>query len=231
MGIYVIIRVLFLGIRKAFMKLRKSEIIALLIILISIATAVYFYPRVPDRIPSHWNYKGEIDQHMTRFWGLFIMPIVLIAMYLLFIILPRIDPLKANILKFRKYFDGFIILILLFMLFIQYFIALSAQGINIKPHIFMPIALGILFFYIGILLQNAKRNWFIGIRNPWTMSSDAVWDKTHQLGGKLFKTVGVISILSILLGKYAFAFVIIPIIISLIYVTIYSYRIYKKETG
>jgi uncharacterized membrane protein len=209
------------------MNLRKSEVLALVIILLSLAIAIYFYPKMPDKIPSHWNYQGEVDGYITKFWGLFLMPIVLFMMLLLFIIIPKLDPLKSNIEKFRKYFDGFIILLFLFIIFLQIFIILWSKGTKLKPYIVFPVGLGILFFYVGILLQNAKRNWFIGIRTPWTMSDENVWDRTHKVGGFLFKIMGVISVIGTFFGKYAFLFIIIPVILLPIFLIVFSYFSYK----
>jgi uncharacterized membrane protein len=90
-------------------------------------------------------------------------------------------------------------------------------------------AIGILFFYIGILVENAKRNWFIGIRTPWTLSSDKVWAKTHKLGGKLFKIAGVIAFLGILLQKYSIWLLLVPALIAGLYPVVYSYFEYQKE--
>ncbi len=95
---------------------------------------------------------------------------------------------------------------------------------------FLIPALGILFYYAGILVENAKRNWFIGIRTPWTLSSEKVWDKTHKIGGKLFKIAGIIALLGILFQKYALFFVLVPIISVAIYTIVYSYFEYQKET-
>ncbi|MCX7785183.1 MAG: DUF1648 domain-containing protein [candidate division WOR-3 bacterium] len=209
--------------------MRKSEIIVLLIFLLSLAISIYFYPKLPDKIPSHWNIQGEVDGYMSKFEGLFLMPIVLLVMFLLFIIIPKIDPLKSNIEKFRKYFDGFIILLFLFMLSLQIFIIFWSLGTKIRPQILFPIGLGVLFFYIGFLLENAQRNWFIGIRTPWTLSSDSVWDKTHKLGGKLFKIIGIIALIGIIFSKYAFWFVIVPVIITSLYLFIFSYIKYRAE--
>jgi len=79
------------------------------------------------------------------------------------------------------------------------------------------------------LIENAKRNWFIGIRTPWTLSSDKVWRKTHMMGGKLFKIVGVIALFGIILPKYAVFFVLIPVILVTGYLIFYSYFNYQKE--
>ena len=90
-------------------------------------------------------------------------------------------------------------------------------------------ALAILFYFTGILIENAKRNWFIGIRTPWTMSSDKVWDKTHKIGGKLFKIAGLLALIAVFFDSYAIFVIIVPVIIVSIYTVIYSYFEYQKE--
>ena len=94
----------------------------------------------------------------------------------------------------------------------------------------MPIALGLLFFYAGILCENAKRNWFVGIRTPWTLSNDRVWDRTHQIGGKLFKLAGVITFLGVFFQNYAVFFILAPVLVVTVYTVVYSYVEYQKET-
>jgi uncharacterized membrane protein len=89
--------------------------------------------------------------------------------------------------------------------------------------------IGLLFFYIGILLENAKRNWFIGIRTPWTLSSEKVWNKTHKLGSKMFKISGIIVLIGFLFQKYVTYFILIPTLFVAFYLVIYSYVEYRKE--
>ena len=90
-------------------------------------------------------------------------------------------------------------------------------------------ALGILFYYCGILVENAKRNWFIGIRTPWTLSSDKVWQKTHKVGGKLFKASAIIAFSGIIFPRYAIFLVIIPAILVGVSTIVYSYFEYQKQ--
>jgi uncharacterized membrane protein len=202
--------------------------IIILIMIIASAASIYFYPQMPDQMASHWNAKGEVDDYMSRFWGLAITPLILIAMALLFAAIPIIDPLKRNIKKFRKHFDTFIILIFLFMLAIHLMVIAANLGKPIRFNVLMPIALGILFFYIGNLCKHAKRNWFIGIRTPWTLSSEKVWDKTHKLGAILFKASGIIAIIGAFFGPYALWFVLIPVIATAIITILYSYLEFRK---
>ena len=90
-------------------------------------------------------------------------------------------------------------------------------------------AFGGLFYYCGILAKNAKRNWFIGIRTPWTLSNEKVWDKTHRVGGQLLKIAGIIALFGVFFPSYALLFIFAPVVLVAAYTITYSYIEYKKE--
>jgi len=213
------------------MIIRKSEIAIIGIIVLSFVIGICFYPQMPEKMASHWNAKGQVDGYMSKFWVLFLMPLVLAGLALLCFAIPKIDPLKANIERFRKYYDGFIILLFVFLVSVDLQDILWNLGIKISPNVILPIGLGLLFFYIGILCEHSKRNWFIGIRTPWTLSSEKVWDKTHKIGGKLFKIAGAITFVGVFFQNYVLFFVIIPVLVVAIYTIVYSYFEYQKEVS
>jgi uncharacterized membrane protein len=150
----------------------------------------------------------------------------------LFLAIPGIDPLKANIAQFRDVFDLFITLIVAFMLYLY---ALTLRW-NLGYTDFgmskaMLPAMGILFFFIGYMLRKAKRNFFIGIRTPWTLSSDRVWDETHRLGSVLFMVSGALAFLgSFFGGMIAFWFLFVPLTGSALITVVYSYLLYQRES-
>ena len=211
------------------MRVRKSETITLGLALLSFLIAVYYYPQMPARMASHWNARGEVDGYLSRFWGLFLIPITLVGLALLFMAIPRIDPLRENIEKFRRYYDGFVIFFMVFMMFVYLQVVMWNLGVKISPNAFLPIAVGVMFIGIGVLCENTKRNWFVGIRTPWTLSSERVWDKTHKLGGRLFKIAGVIAIVGIFFQRYVVFFILIPAFMVAVYTVVYSYFEYRKE--
>jgi len=213
------------------MNMKKIEIVISGLVLLLFVAGIYFYPQMPERMASHWNVKGEVDGYLSKFWGLFLMPLLSIGILLLYLIIPKVDPLKKNIEKFRKYFDGFIILLLLFFFYLYVLTIFWNLGLRFDMGQAIIPAVGILFYYCGILIENAKRNWFIGIRTPWTLSNERVWEKTHKIGGKLFKISGVITLIGILFQKYALFFILLPILSSTIYTVIYSYVEYQKVMG
>jgi len=209
--------------------MKKSEIIILAIVLTSFIIGIYFYHQMPEKMVCHWNMQGQADGYMTKFWGLFLIPLIILGNVLIFIAIPRMDPLKANIEKFRKYYDGFVVLFFVFMVSIELYEILWNIGVKISINIFLPISMGILLIYLGVLCKNVKRNWSIGIRTPWTLSSENVWDKTHKIGGKLFKVAGVVAFLGIFFQRYILFFILVPVILVAAYTIIYSYFEYQKE--
>lgn len=211
--------------------MKKVQIITLIIVLVSFMIGIYFYVQMPDQMASHWNAQGKVDGYMPKFWGLFLMPIISIGLLFLFSLILKIDPLKENIKKFRRHFDWFVMFIILFLFYVYVLTIFWNAGFRFDMGQFMIPALGMLFYYCGVLIENAKQNWFIGIRTPWTLSNEKVWDKTHHLGGKLFKIAGVLAFLGVLLPTYTILLVVAPIISVSLYLVIYSYFEYQKEVN
>jgi uncharacterized membrane protein len=209
--------------------MRKSQLIIILIILLSFTIGIYLYPQMPEMMASHWNAQGVVDGYMTKCSSLFFVPLISVFLFLLFVLIPKIDPLKENIKKFRKYYDGFVLLIILFFFYIYLLTIYWNLGYKFNMVVFLMPAFSVLFYYCGVLIENAQRNWFIGIRTPWTLSSDSVWDKTHKLGGKLFKVNGLLALLGLFFQEWAFLLVIVLAISNAIYLVLYSYFEYQKE--
>ncbi|HJS19679.1 MAG TPA: SdpI family protein [Anaerolineales bacterium] len=215
------------------MNTRMTMIVPLVMILGATLVGVALWDRLPDPMASHWNVNDQVDGYMSKFWGVFLMPLTTLGLFLLFLAIPNIDPLKANIAQFRAVFNLFITLFVGFMIYI-YFLTLlwnlGYTGFGMSEAM-LP-ALGVLFFFIGYLLRKAKRNYFIGIRTPWTLSSDKVWDETHRLGSVLFMISGILAFLgSFLGGMTAFWFIFVPLMVSTIFSLIYSYILYRREIG
>jgi len=206
------------------------KILTILAILFCFGISFYFYPQIPNEMVSHWGVDGQPDDYMSKNIGLFIAPVISLVLFLLFLFLPKIDPLRKNIEGFRKYYDMFIFLFILFLLYMQVLVIIWNLGYEFDMGRFLSIAFAVLFFYIGVLLCNSKRNWFLGIRTPWSLSSDIVWDKTNKMGGRLFKLAGIISLLGFFIPKYAFVLVLAPVILFSILTVVYSYFTFKKIT-
>jgi len=209
----------------------KTAIIisALLIIVISLA-GLLLWNNFPDQMASHWNEQDQVDGYMSKFWGVFMVPLLMAGLTLLFLAIPHIDPLKKNIADFRGVFNIFIVLFNVFMAFIHALtLAWNLGHTGFRMSIVMLPAMGLLFIFIGILIRKAKRNFFIGIRTPWTLSSDRVWDETHRLGSKLFIAAGVITFIGILFPDQAFILLMVSVIAASLISVLYSYLVWRRE--
>lgn len=188
--------------------------------------------RLPDQMASHWNINDEVDGYMSKFWGVFMLPLITLAMFALFVFVPAIDPLKANIALFREAFNLFIVLIVAFMLYIYGLsLAWNLGYSNFNMSRAMLPAIGLLFIFIGFMMRQARRNFFVGIRTPWTLSSDTVWNETHRVGAVLFMICGALAVIGGLFGGMtAFWLMFAPIIASTVFLLVYSYLLYQRET-
>jgi uncharacterized membrane protein len=213
------------------MTTKNTSIIALIMIALALLAGALLWDRLPDQMASHWNINDQVNGTMPKFWGVFLMPLITLGMLALFLVIPSIDPLKANIAQFRESFNLFIVLIIAFMLYIHGLtLAWSLGYQNFKMSAAMLPFMGVLFIAVGFMLRKAKRNFFIGIRTPWTLSSDSVWAKTHQLGSVLFIVSGALAIIGGFFGGLiAFWLMFIPLIGSSLFLVVYSYVLYRSE--
>jgi len=200
------------------------------IIVISFILAGYAYYNIDsDNVASHWNASGSVDGHMSKFFGLFLLPLTLLGLFLLYWVIPKIDPLKKNIAKFRKYYDGLIFLICLLLFYMFGLLIVYNLGYTFNMTNLVLPGLGLFFFVMGHFMKKIKRNWFMGIRTPWTISSDEVWEKTHVLGGKIFKIIGVMILLGLFIpGEVFFPIFLTSVLGMVVFLFVYSYWLYRK---
>ncbi len=211
----------------------KTEILPLLLILTAVISSFYFYARFPEQVPIHWNIAGQPDNWGGRATAAFLFPAIVIGMYLLFLLLPLIDPKKERYRQFRKVYHVFKTVLILFMVAIYFISSLNALGYNLSVELWVPILVGLLFIILGNYLAKIKPNWFMGIRTPWTLSSEEVWNKTHRLGGKIFILGGILmAIEGFLPVSYRlpiFFFTIGLIVVGTVGASYFFYRQEKKK--
>jgi uncharacterized membrane protein len=180
---------------------------------------------------SHWNAAGEVNGYMPKLFGLFLMPAIAACILALFIVLPSIDPLSKNIKikSFRNRFDVFIFLLMLFLFYINLLSIAFNLGIVFNLTQAIIPAISLLLFYAGVLMEHSQRNWFIGVRTPWTMSNDRVWEKTNRICGDLMKAGAVASLIIGIIMPNIAIFVILALVIAfVVFSVIYSYLEYNK---
>lgn len=191
---------------------------------------VHLYSVMPNRMIGHWNAAGVPDRMIGKFWGLFLMPIITAVLLALLEVFPRIDPLRMNVVKFRREYRTTGALIVLFLFAVH----IAMLGWNLGWQFSFSRAMGMLFgvfiFGLGTMLPHLERNWFIGIRTPWTIASDSVWRATHRAGARVFEVAGVIAIIGSFFATYALYAFIVSLIVGTIGIVVYSYILFRSES-
>lgn len=204
-------------------------ILPVVVVAAMFVAGLFVYPYLPPKIASHWDAAGNVNGYMSKFWGVFLFPIISLGMLVLFWLVPRIDPKRANIETFMQDFRKFIAI---FFFFFGYLYALTLWwnlGGPFEIVRFLVPAFAALFYSIGVLVSKARPNWTIGIRTPWTLENEVVWNKTHKLGARIFKIIAACSLLGMIFPKFAFALVITLVVGSTLYLVIYSYLEFQRQ--
>ena len=202
--------------------------ISFIIITILIAAGLVLLPQLPDQVPSHWNDQGQVDGYSSKLSGVLLMPGILLATLLLLLVVPSIDPRKANIAKFRPQYNVFILCFVLFLAYLHVLTLMAGLGVKIDMNRMLMPAFGLFFIFVGSMVRHAKRNYMIGIRTPWTLHSDYVWDKTHQVGGIAFMIAGAFTMLTVLIPQLAFPVMMTSVLLVAVGTIIYSYFVYRQ---
>jgi immunity protein, SdpI family len=185
---------------------------------------------VPDQMPVHWGLSGQPDRWGGRFEGLLLLPLVGVAVYLVLLAAPRIDPGRANYASFAEAYGAVRLVVLVAMLAIQVMMVLAARGRAVDMGAWVPLIVGGLFTVLGSLFGKLRPNWFIGIRTPWTLSSKQSWDRTHRVGGRLFILFGLL-LMSLALSRPAWLVIAVFGVIAagVIGLVVYSYVVWRDD--
>jgi uncharacterized membrane protein len=181
-----------------------------------------------ELLATHWDAAGEANGYGGSFMGLYFIPLLTMALAALIAAVPVIDPLKANVEKFRPELNLFIAAFSAFMLYVHGLTLAWNAGAKFSMTGMMAPGFGLLFLIMGMVIRKAKRNYFIGIRTPWTLANDTVWEKTHDLGGQLFIASGVLTMACVFFPFAAIFVLLVTSLGSSLITMVYSYLEFRK---
>lgn len=206
----------------------KRDWFLLILIFISIIATIFVYGDLPDQIPRHWNINGEADAYQGRS-GVFLTAFLPLALYMLMKLLPKIDPKKESYKKHKKAYNMTIYGTVLFMVGIHWITIYASLGNEVNIPLLVNVGVGILFIIIGNYMGQIRHNYFFGIKNPWTLASEEVWNKTHRVSRYIFIVLGLMFIIGgFTPGNIAMGLMIGGIILLLTFTTVYPYLLYRK---
>jgi len=205
---------------------RWCWIVAVALVLAAWVASAALYPGLPEEIPSHWGIHGKPDGYGPR-WTVFLLPTTMLFMLLLFAFLPTLSPKNFEVDSFRSTY--------LFILVLTTGLLGSMHGLILYAAMNRPVDIGraifgglfLFFALIGSVLGRVRRNFYIGVRVPWTLASERVWDDTHRLASWLFVITGLIGFGIVAAGGPVLASL-IPLLVAVVVPIVYSFVHYKR---
>ena len=209
----------------------KTSFVVITVLLAGILLLIAGYQLAPSMatpLATHWNAAGEADGFGSQFAAVYFLPLLTMALSLLIMFVPAVDPLKANVTAFRSEYNVFVLFFATFMYYVHGLSLAWNLGLRFSMNAMLTPAIGLFFVLAGMLLLKARRNYFIGIRTPWTLANDTVWDKTHQMGGRLFIASGVLTTACVIFPAAAPVVLMVTILGAALITIVYSYLEYRK---
>lgn len=202
-----------------------------ILFLVACGVSIWFQDRLPDPCPIHWNIHGQPDNYGSPILAAWLMPSITLPILGLLIGLPLLGPFRKNIEEFRQTYGRLCVILTLVFLALHVLFMLEASGVHTSIGSSIGIILGILFMVLGNWMGKMRRNLYIGIRTPWTIANDVVWEKTHRLGGRLFFVSGLVTAAVCLFASDVVCFIVLmsSIGISTIWSLAYSLWCYRKH--
>jgi uncharacterized membrane protein len=188
------------------------------------------YPALPDRLPMHWNIDGEVDRWGDKQMVVPLVPAMMLGLLGLFAALPWLSPKQFTLDTFRATYEYIVALIIALCAYIQ--VLTLWAGWSGRLDISQAIIGGVCLMtaLLGNVLGKVKRNFYVGIRTPWTIASDRVWISTHRIAARFFVAAGLIGLAACLVTSGMWTFVVLMVVMGAagLIPVVYSLVLYKR---
>lgn len=188
------------------------------------------YSRLPRQVPMHWGFDGTVSY--SDKWQLLLVAALPVALAVMFLLLPVLDPRRSSYETFRNVYELFQIAMMLLLLAVVLICVVEAfrPGTVNVPTV-VGLLCSMLFILIGLILPKCRPNFFFGLKTPWTLSSETVWTRTHRLSGRLMLAAGMVSLPAAFVpdSRMKMLLLMIPLWIACIVPTICSYLWFRQE--
>lgn len=213
------------------MMLSRTQLITIvLLVAAGFAASSYYFPQLPERVPTHWNWRGEVDQYGPKWINAWLLPAIAAGLSLLMMGLPALGPMRQNFAEFRETYGRFVVLITAMFIALHIVILLQTAGLKFGIGSAISVILGGAFVLMGNWFGKIRRNYYLGIRTPWTLANEQVWDRTHRVGGRLFMLSGLLAVIAgFTAPQWVAALVLFASLIgTAVWTMVYSYLMYRK---
>ncbi|MTV39563.1 SdpI family protein [Duganella radicis] len=178
----------------------RALLLCILMIVAMTAVTAYVYPSLPAWMPMHWNAAGQVDGYGPR-WQLWLLgPVSMSGFLLLGMALPWLSPKQFEVQASGATYGYLMAIPVALMACVEVMVLCAALGVHVPVERVAPALVFIVLILIGNPMGKVRRNFFLGIRTPWTLASERVWHATHRLAGKLMVGSGALGLLAVWLG-------------------------------
>ena len=203
------------------------------VVVAMLGASFWVWNMVPDgtQVPIHWNAYGEINGYSTKRNAFLFAPGIAVMITALFAIIPLVEPRKQNLMRSRVLYHTLWAGMLIVFVAVQATILTAALGMKSSLATFLVPGIALLFVVIGNVLGKSRSNFLMGVRTPWTLSSDYAWEKTHRWTGRLWVLIGLATIAASPFAdmKAQVAILIGGLIISIVAAVVMSYVFWRQD--
>jgi uncharacterized membrane protein len=194
------------------------------------AAAALVWPSAPDSIPVHWSLDGQPDRYAGKLEGLLALPATALVLALLLKFLPRIDPMRERYTEFAAAYALTGLAIITVLAAVYGVILLWIYGTPVNVGLVVGSLVGLLLAVLGGIMGQLRRNWFVGIRTPWTLSSEHSWSATHRAGRWVFVVMGLsIAMAGVLQMPWALYIALAICLAGILGLVAYSYVTWRDD--
>lgn len=214
------------------MSTRIATIISIASMVLIGAYAAWIYPSLPDPMPTHWNAAGQADDYTAKAIGAPLLAAIPLFIFIVFKLIPVISPRGFRTESFSNVLNILMTASVVFGCIIGIAALRAARDSSADITTLVLVAVGFLLVIMGNFLGKVRKNFFLGIRTPWTLASDEVWAKTHRLGGWCFVVAGIFMvIMGLVKPPFDISWGIAVIVAISLVPVVYSYIAYRKIEG
>jgi uncharacterized membrane protein len=206
---------------------RVYAIATIILIVVVFLVTLYVYPQLPEQVPVHWNLEGKVDDYGDKTWASFLLPGAMLLILGLMKALPWLSPKPFAVDSFRTTYAFVMFLCACLFAYIQGLLLWNMLHEAIDTSRAFLAGLFLFFALLGNVLGKVKRNFWIGIRTPWTLANERVWNDTHRFAARVFVAVGILGFITTIAGVtpiFAVAIFMVAVLIT----AVYSRALYKR---
>ena len=208
-------------------KYRKTLIISTILILLPMLAGIILWDRLPEQMPIHFDSSGEVDNHSSKAFAVFGMPLILVALHWMCVLGSLMGDPKAKNLE-GKMFTLVLWIIPCVSVLCNALVYCTALGMDMNVEVIMPLLVGLVMVIIGNWLPKCKQSYTLGIKLPWTLADEDNWNRTHRFAGPIWVVCGIVIMVCALIGGAFLWLMLAAFVVMIVAPTVYSYLLFKR---